>query len=175
MSFRREAGMCAPFFLTEDSTEFSFLSICKKCVKIVLSNNSSTHFSIIISAEFKIVFFFFLLHPLWRKNVHGNNSSTVNVVLFKCFHAFHDSALISPCHCVPGECSDRVCDLVSCANGGICFANRADGYICLCQLGFRGALCEESESTHFWDKHTNNTRLSCLQEECWVQHEGKMI
>uniref|UniRef100_A0A8C4H8T3 Pikachurin n=1 Tax=Dicentrarchus labrax TaxID=13489 RepID=A0A8C4H8T3_DICLA len=42
-----------------------------------------------------------------------------------------------------GECSDSVCDLVSCANGGVCFANRADGYICLCQLGFRGALCEE--------------------------------
>lgn len=44
-----------------------------------------------------------------------------------------------------GECSDRVCDMVSCANGGVCFANRADGYICLCPLGFRGALCEESK------------------------------
>ncbi|XP_070690309.1 pikachurin [Pempheris klunzingeri] len=43
-----------------------------------------------------------------------------------------------------GECSDSVCDLVSCANGGVCFANRADGYICLCPLGFRGTLCEES-------------------------------
>lgn len=55
MSFRREAGMCAPLFLTEDSTE---LSICKKFVKIVLSNNSSTHFSIIVSAEFIVVVFF---------------------------------------------------------------------------------------------------------------------
>uniref|UniRef100_A0A3Q3MYT4 EGF like, fibronectin type III and laminin G domains n=1 Tax=Labrus bergylta TaxID=56723 RepID=A0A3Q3MYT4_9LABR len=45
-----------------------------------------------------------------------------------------------------GECSDNVCDLVSCANGGVCFANRADDYICLCPLGFRGALCEESFS-----------------------------
>ncbi|XP_051807199.1 pikachurin [Acanthochromis polyacanthus] len=45
-----------------------------------------------------------------------------------------------------GECSDSVCDLVSCTNGGACFANRADGYICLCPLGFRGALCEESFS-----------------------------
>uniref|UniRef100_A0AAQ5YQR5 EGF like, fibronectin type III and laminin G domains n=1 Tax=Amphiprion ocellaris TaxID=80972 RepID=A0AAQ5YQR5_AMPOC len=45
-----------------------------------------------------------------------------------------------------GECSDSVCDLVSCTNGGVCFANRADGYICLCPLGFRGALCEESFS-----------------------------
>eukprot|EP00064_Thunnus_orientalis_P002007 superscaffoldBa00000139_g2012 len=45
-----------------------------------------------------------------------------------------------------GECSESVCDLVSCANGGVCFANRADGYICLCPLGFRGALCEESFS-----------------------------
>uniref|UniRef100_A0A3Q3MK01 EGF like, fibronectin type III and laminin G domains n=1 Tax=Mastacembelus armatus TaxID=205130 RepID=A0A3Q3MK01_9TELE len=43
-----------------------------------------------------------------------------------------------------GECSESVCDLVSCANGGVCFANRADSYICLCPLGFRGALCEES-------------------------------
>ncbi|KAM4616582.1 pikachurin [Polymixia lowei] len=45
-----------------------------------------------------------------------------------------------------GECSDSVCDLIACANGGACFANRADGYICLCPLGFRGALCEESFS-----------------------------
>ncbi|XP_010780370.1 pikachurin [Notothenia coriiceps] len=45
-----------------------------------------------------------------------------------------------------GECSDSVCDLVSCANGGVCFANRADGFICLCPLGFRGALCEETFS-----------------------------
>ncbi|KAG7223438.1 hypothetical protein INR49_015541 [Caranx melampygus] len=45
-----------------------------------------------------------------------------------------------------GECSDTVCDLVNCANGGSCFANRADGFICLCPLGFRGALCEESFS-----------------------------
>ncbi|RVE68136.1 hypothetical protein OJAV_G00088770 [Oryzias javanicus] len=43
-----------------------------------------------------------------------------------------------------GECSDSVCSQVSCANGGVCFANRADGYICLCPLGFRGLLCEES-------------------------------
>ncbi|TDH12776.1 hypothetical protein EPR50_G00051200 [Perca flavescens] len=42
-----------------------------------------------------------------------------------------------------GECSDSVCDLISCSSGGVCFANRADGYICLCPLGFRGALCEE--------------------------------
>uniref|UniRef100_A0A8C9ZIF5 EGF like, fibronectin type III and laminin G domains n=1 Tax=Sander lucioperca TaxID=283035 RepID=A0A8C9ZIF5_SANLU len=45
-----------------------------------------------------------------------------------------------------GECSDSICDLISCASGGICFANRADGYICLCPLGFRGALCEETFS-----------------------------
>ncbi|XP_047446886.1 pikachurin isoform X2 [Mugil cephalus] len=45
-----------------------------------------------------------------------------------------------------GECSDTVCDQVTCANGGVCFANRADGFICLCPLGFRGALCEESFS-----------------------------
>ncbi|KAK5603998.1 hypothetical protein CRENBAI_024714 [Crenichthys baileyi] len=45
-----------------------------------------------------------------------------------------------------GECSDSMCDVVSCANDGACFANRADGYICLCPLGFKGALCEESFS-----------------------------
>lgn len=43
-----------------------------------------------------------------------------------------------------GECNDSVCDPVTCANGGACYANRADGYICLCPLGFRGALCEEN-------------------------------
>ncbi|KAL4660850.1 pikachurin-like isoform X1 [Arapaima gigas] len=44
-----------------------------------------------------------------------------------------------------GECcSDSVCTGVTCANGGVCFANRADGYICLCPLGFRGPLCQES-------------------------------
>ncbi|XP_034026318.1 pikachurin isoform X1 [Thalassophryne amazonica] len=42
-----------------------------------------------------------------------------------------------------GQCSDDVCDLASCANGGVCFANHADGYICLCPLGFRGTLCDE--------------------------------
>lgn len=47
---------------------------------------------------------------------------------------------------MPGECSDGVCDEVTCANGGLCFANRADNFICLCPLGFRGQLCEESES-----------------------------
>ncbi|TRY98295.1 hypothetical protein DNTS_032800 [Danionella cerebrum] len=42
------------------------------------------------------------------------------------------------------ECSNSVCELVICANGGICFANRADGFICLCPLGYKGVLCEES-------------------------------
>ncbi|XP_068594933.1 pikachurin [Brachionichthys hirsutus] len=45
-----------------------------------------------------------------------------------------------------GECSGGVCDLVGCAHGGVCFVNRADGYICLCPLGFRGELCEDSFS-----------------------------
>ncbi|KAG1944011.1 pikachurin [Pimephales promelas] len=43
-----------------------------------------------------------------------------------------------------GECSNSVCEKVTCANGGICFANRADGFICLCPLGYKGLLCEES-------------------------------
>lgn len=46
-----------------------------------------------------------------------------------------------------GECSYSVCEQVYCANGGVCFPNRADGYICLCPLGFRGALCEERKPT----------------------------
>ncbi|KAK6492955.1 pikachurin-like isoform X1 [Huso huso] len=44
------------------------------------------------------------------------------------------------------ECSSGVCDEISCINGGMCFANRADSYICLCPLGYRGRHCEES----FW-------------------------
>ncbi|XP_016362502.1 pikachurin-like [Sinocyclocheilus anshuiensis] len=43
-----------------------------------------------------------------------------------------------------GECSSSVCEKVTCANGGICFANRVDGFICLCPLGYKGFLCEES-------------------------------
>uniref|UniRef100_A0A671KFC6 Pikachurin-like n=1 Tax=Sinocyclocheilus anshuiensis TaxID=1608454 RepID=A0A671KFC6_9TELE len=43
-----------------------------------------------------------------------------------------------------GECSNSVCEKVTCANGGICFANHADGFICLCPLGYKGFLCEES-------------------------------
>ncbi|KAG9263059.1 pikachurin isoform X1 [Astyanax mexicanus] len=45
-----------------------------------------------------------------------------------------------------GECSDGVCTDVSCENGGVCYANRADGYICLCPLGYRGPLCQETFS-----------------------------
>lgn len=67
-----------------------------------------------------------------------------------------------------GECSDRVCDQVSCANGGICFPNHADGYICLCPLGFRGALCEERESMTF-------SSLSALQLlGCWQMTKNAM-
>lgn len=60
-----------------------------------------------------------------------------------------------------GECSDSVCDQVYCANGGVCFANRADGYICLCPLGFRGALCEESESTTYTTFPDTRVLLCC--------------
>ena len=65
----------------------------------------------------------------------------------------------------PGECSDSVCDLVSCANRGVCFANRADGYICLCPLGFRGALCEESKSTQVSLRRTPTKKKTHF----WVQ------
>lgn len=43
-----------------------------------------------------------------------------------------------------GECSQNICGGVTCANGGVCYANRADSYICLCPLGFRGLHCRES-------------------------------
>ncbi|CAB1318347.1 unnamed protein product, partial [Coregonus sp. 'balchen'] len=43
-----------------------------------------------------------------------------------------------------GECSASVCEGVTCANGGTCFASHADWYICLCPLGYRGPLCQES-------------------------------
>uniref|UniRef100_A0A4W3GRZ5 Pikachurin-like n=1 Tax=Callorhinchus milii TaxID=7868 RepID=A0A4W3GRZ5_CALMI len=42
-----------------------------------------------------------------------------------------------------GECSTGLCHQVSCSNGGVCVANRADSYLCLCPLGFRGKHCEE--------------------------------
>uniref|UniRef100_A0A3Q2YZM7 EGF like, fibronectin type III and laminin G domains n=1 Tax=Hippocampus comes TaxID=109280 RepID=A0A3Q2YZM7_HIPCM len=57
-----------------------------------------------------------------------------------------------------GECSDSVCDVVGCGNGGVCFVNRADTFICLCPLGFRGALCEDSFS--LFSPLFNGTMLS---------------
>ena len=44
-----------------------------------------------------------------------------------------------------GECSSGICDEASCINGGTCTASRADSYICLCPLGFRGRHCEDGE------------------------------
>ncbi|XP_033020161.1 pikachurin isoform X1 [Lacerta agilis] len=43
-----------------------------------------------------------------------------------------------------GECSSGICDEASCINGGTCTASKADRYICLCPLGFRGRHCEEA-------------------------------
>nr|XP_048284827.1 pikachurin isoform X2 [Myodes glareolus] len=43
-----------------------------------------------------------------------------------------------------GECSSGICDAASCINGGTCAAIRADSYICLCPLGYRGRHCENA-------------------------------
>ncbi|XP_006889604.1 PREDICTED: pikachurin [Elephantulus edwardii] len=43
-----------------------------------------------------------------------------------------------------GECSSGICDEALCINGGTCTATKADSYICLCPLGFKGRHCEDA-------------------------------
>ncbi|KAF1556232.1 Pikachurin, partial [Eudyptes schlegeli] len=43
-----------------------------------------------------------------------------------------------------GECSSSICDEASCINSGTCTVSKADSYICLCPLGFKGHHCEEA-------------------------------
>ncbi|XP_066506757.1 pikachurin-like isoform X2 [Hoplias malabaricus] len=64
------------------------------------------------------------------------------------------------------ECSDGVCKDVNCENGGVCYANRADGYICLCPIGFGGPLCQEKFNLFL--PHFNETLASYLSVS-WPQ------
>ncbi|XP_038661858.1 pikachurin isoform X3 [Scyliorhinus canicula] len=43
-----------------------------------------------------------------------------------------------------GHCSTGLCNNVSCVNGGACVPHRADSYLCLCSMGFRGKHCEQA-------------------------------
>ncbi|XP_062905667.1 pikachurin isoform X1 [Mobula hypostoma] len=43
-----------------------------------------------------------------------------------------------------GECGTGLCRGIVCAHGGSCVPYRADSYLCLCPLGFRGWHCEEA-------------------------------
>lgn len=42
-----------------------------------------------------------------------------------------------------GECSEGLCERVTCQNGGTCHAKTADTHVCLCPLGFHGIQCEK--------------------------------
>ncbi|KAM6188183.1 LOW QUALITY PROTEIN: pikachurin-like [Sarcoramphus papa] len=42
------------------------------------------------------------------------------------------------------ECSSGICDKASCINSGTCTVSKADSYICLCPLGFKGHHCKEA-------------------------------
>ncbi|KAJ8305764.1 hypothetical protein KUTeg_016309 [Tegillarca granosa] len=44
-----------------------------------------------------------------------------------------------------GECSDGVCDSVTCYNGGSCVAVSADDSVCLCPLGTGGDNCQQKD------------------------------
>ncbi|KAI4892118.1 hypothetical protein NFI96_017894 [Prochilodus magdalenae] len=59
-----------------------------------------------------------------------------------------------------GECSDGACTDVKCENGGVCYANRADSYVCLCPLGYGGQLCQDTFSVYL--PHFNETLSSYL-------------
>ncbi|KAI5088518.1 pikachurin isoform X1, partial [Silurus meridionalis] len=66
-----------------------------------------------------------------------------------------------------GECSATVCDDVVCEHSGVCYATRADSYICLCPLGYRGVHCEESfvlSMPHF------NESVQSYSSAPWPQH-----
>ncbi|KAK6179410.1 hypothetical protein SNE40_011777 [Patella caerulea] len=47
-----------------------------------------------------------------------------------------------------GECSQGICETVSCENGGICSIKSADSHVCLCPLGTSGDTCEHKHEIH---------------------------
>ncbi|ESO03052.1 hypothetical protein HELRODRAFT_80670, partial [Helobdella robusta] len=42
-----------------------------------------------------------------------------------------------------GDCSSQVCRMIKCVNGGSCYENDIDKFVCLCPLGTNGVFCEK--------------------------------
>ncbi|KAL8612700.1 hypothetical protein ACOMHN_025351 [Nucella lapillus] len=81
-----------------------------------------------------------------------------------------------------GECSDGLCEQVSCQNGGTCHAKTADTHVCLCPLGFHGTQCEKETAvriprfnghSHLEFKGLGRSVLAFTELEVVVKPEGR--